>query len=58
MCVILPPENKHTVKLYEEALFTQGFLLSEHFNLGAPIDADYIDLRPIFDINKVLVNLQ
>jgi len=28
MCVVLPPENKHTVKLYEEALFTQGFLLS------------------------------
>jgi hypothetical protein len=58
MCVILPPENKHTVKLYEEALFTQGFLLSEHFNLGATVDADYVVWRTIFDINKVLVNLQ
>ena len=58
MCIHLSPEIIHTLKLYEEAMFTQGFLLSEHFNLGATIDADYIDLRPIFDINKVLVNLQ
>ena len=52
------PEIIHTVRLYEEALLTQGFLLSEYFNLGATVNADYIDLRPIFDINKVLVNLQ
>ena len=42
----------------EEALFTQGFLLSEHFSLAAPVDADYVALRPILNINKVLVNLQ
>jgi hypothetical protein len=57
MCMILPP-RKNTLIAPSQALFTQGFLLSEHFNLGATVDADYIDLRPIFDINKVLVNLQ
>jgi hypothetical protein len=55
--MILPP-RKNTLIAPSQALFTQGFLLSEHFNLGATVDADYIDLRPIFDINKVLVNLQ
>jgi hypothetical protein len=57
MCMILPP-RKNTLIAPSQALLTQGFLLSEHFNLGATVDADYIDLRPIFDINKVLVNLQ
>ena len=52
------PEIIHTVRLYEEALLTQGFLLSEHFSLATPVDADYVALRPILDINKVLVNLQ
>ena len=55
--MLLPLEHDQ-LYLSEEALLTQGFLLSEHFNLGATVDADYIDLRPIFDINKVLVNLQ
>ena len=52
------PEIIHTVRLYEEALLTQGFFVHEHFSLGATDDADYVALRPILNINKVLVNLQ
>ena len=55
--MILPLEHDQ-LHLSEEALLTQGFLLSEHFNLGATVDADYVVWRTIFDINKVLVNLQ
>jgi hypothetical protein len=43
---------------FEEALLTQGFFVPEHFNLAAPIDADYVALRTILYINKMLVNLQ
>ena len=57
MCMILPP-RKNTLIAPSQALFTQGFLLSENFNLGATVDADYVVWRTIFDINKVLVNLQ
>ena len=52
------PEIIRTVRLYEEALLTQGFLLSEHFSLATPIDADYVATTVIFNVNKVLVNLQ
>ena len=51
------PEIIHTVRLYEEALLTQGFLLSEHFSLATPTDADYVATTVIFNVNKVLVNL-
>lgn len=52
------PEIIRTVRLYEEALLTQGFLLSEHFSLATPTDADYVATTVIFNVNKVLVNLQ
>jgi len=39
--MILPLEIDQ-LYLSEEALLTQGFLLSEHFNLGATVDADYV----------------
>jgi hypothetical protein len=57
MCMILPP-RKNTLIAPSQALLTQGFLLSEHFSLTTPVDADYVVWRTIFDINKVLVNLQ
>ena len=52
------PKKKHTVKSHDKALLTQGFLLSEHFSLATPIDADYVATTVIFNVNKVLVNLQ
>ena len=32
--------------------------MPEHFSLASPVDADYVALRAILNINKVLVNLQ
>jgi|TARA_B110000971_G_scaffold1640_1_gene1808 hypothetical protein len=55
--MILPLEHDQ-LYLSEEALFTQGFFVHEHFSLATPVDADYVALRPILNINKVLVNLQ
>jgi hypothetical protein len=43
--------------LSEEALLTQGFLLSEHFNLGATVDADYVAISVIINVIKMLVDM-
>jgi len=55
--MILPLEHDR-LYLSEEALLTQGFFVHEHFSLGATVDADYVALRPILNVNKVLVSLQ
>jgi len=55
--MILPLEHDR-LYLSEEALFTQGFFVPEQSSLASPVDADYVALRPILNINKVLVNLQ
>ncbi|HAZ95354.1 MAG TPA: hypothetical protein DCW94_06640 [Porticoccaceae bacterium] len=55
--MILPQEYDQ-LYLSEEALLTQGFFVPEHFSLATPIDADYVALRAILNINKVLMNLQ
>jgi len=55
--MILPLEHDR-LYLSEEALLTQGFFVHEHFSLGATVDADYVALRHILNVNKVLVSLQ
>ena len=55
--MILPLEHNR-LYLSEEALFTQGFFVHEHFSLATSVDADYVATRVILNINKVLVNLQ
>ena len=55
--MILPLEHDQ-LYLSEEALLTQGFFVPEQSSLAAPINANYVALRPILNINKVLVNLQ
>ena len=39
-------------------LLTQGFFVPEHFSLATSVDADYIALRAMLNINKMLMNLQ
>jgi hypothetical protein len=55
--MILPLEYDQ-LYLSEKALLTQGFFVHEHFSLATPVDTDYVALRVILNINKVLVNLQ
>ena len=44
--MILPYEHDQ-LYLSEEALFTQGFFVHEHFSLGATDDVYDADMRPI-----------
>ena len=55
--MILPQEHDY-LYLSEEALLTQGFFVPEHFSLATSVDADYIALRAMLNINKMLMNLQ